>query len=96
MPDGLVGLVNQNEFGIWNRDSIFVESESRKAVVISVRQNRIWPRVCIADDCAGFDPSVIDENEMIRLEARMKRDAEQAGIVPALTLVVDVENQFLL
>ena len=33
---------------------------------------------------------------MVRRKARMKRDAEQAGIVPALALVVDVDDQFFL
>ena len=31
---------------------------------------------------------------MVRRKARMKRDAEQAGIVPALALVAEVEHEF--
>ena len=96
MPDGLVGLVNENNFRAGNGNAVFIKRETRKPVVVGVRQDRIRARERIADDRAGLDPGVIDENEMVRRKARMKRDAEQAGIVPALALVVDVEREFFL
>src|SRR5581483_7557972 len=55
VPDGLVGLVNENSFGIRNRNSIFIEREARKPVVVSVWQNWIWPSIRVADDSAGIN-----------------------------------------
>ena len=41
-------------------------------------------------------PGVINENEMVRREARMERQPEQARIVPTLALVADIEHEFFL
>src|SRR5665213_139890 len=93
MPDGLVGLVNKNDFRAGNRDAIFIERKTREPVVVSVLQNRVWPRVWIAGDCARLDPGVKNEHEMVCRKSRMKRDAKQARIVPALALAVNVEHE---
>src|SRR5579859_568988 len=91
VPDGLVRLVNENGFGIRNRDAIGIKCETRKPVVIHIRQNRIRTCVRVADNGTGIDGGVINKNKMIRREARMKHDAKQTGIVPALASVVNVE-----
>ncbi len=94
MPDGLVGQINQNGLGTGIRHAVRVERVAFEPVVVIARRRR--PDGRAAGHLARRTPGVIDEEVMVRRKARMKRHAQQAGIVPALALVVDVEHEFFL
>ena len=94
MPDGLVGEVDEDLCGSGHGQSGIVQRVALEAVVVGVRQIGHGPRGGRAGDGAGFDPGVINEQEMIGGKAGRKRDPEQAGIIPTLALVSEVEHEF--
>ena len=94
VPHRVAHLVNQHQLRVRDCHAVRIQREPREPVMIKSRHISRRPRVRIARHHAGNDPGIIGEHETVRREARMKRQPEQARIIPALALVVDVQHQF--
>ena len=96
VPHLVAGLVHQRQLRTRDGHAVRVQREPREPVVIGTGDIQGRPGVHVARHGSGNHPDVIDEHEMIRREARMKRQPQQSGIIPALALVADVQHQFFL
>src|SRR5262245_34698295 len=93
VPNAAAGLVDENSFRTRNRDTGRIERETRETIVIRARVEGRWANGWAADNRGGRHPRVVNEDVMICRKAGMKGQVEQALIVPALTLVADVEDE---
>ena len=94
VPDGLVGEVDENGNGGGGGDAVRIKGVAFETVVVGVGEIGDGAGGGAAGNGAGFHPGVIHEHLVVGGVAGMEGDAEQAGVIPALALVAEVEDEF--
>ena len=93
VPDAVADLIDENGFGAGNGNTGRIEGKTSETIMIGAGVERGRTNCGTANDGARGDPGVIDEDVVIRGVTGMKSEIEQAGIVPALALIAEVENK---